>query len=181
MTTPPGPHPSIGRPGDVEVPAYYREYVRDADGGDLVRALHKASDDVWSTVYHIAPGAADMRYAPDKWSIKEIFQHLIDAERIFCYRALRFSRNDDTALEGFDENTYVPEAKVERRGLHQLLREHDAVRASTIELFRSFDDDMLRRMGTANGERISVRALGWVIAGHAMHHMRVVRERYLHR
>ncbi|MCB9169197.1 MAG: DinB family protein [Flavobacteriales bacterium] len=172
---------AMGRPAPEEAPSYYSAYIEEAIGDDLVGALQKASDDVWDTVYHIQPGDADLRYAPDKWSIKEVFQHLIDAERVFAYRALRFARQDPTPLPGFDENAYMPAARVDQRGLHRLLREHDAVRAATIELFRSMDDAMLLRTGTANDQRISVRALGWVIAGHAGHHMRIVRERYLHR
>lgn len=170
---------SLHRPAPVEYPTYYGTYIDKAEGGDLLRALRKASDKVWDTVYRIPTGSADRRYADGKWSVKEIFQHVIDSERVFCYRALRFARNDATALPGFDETAYTPEARVERRGFHQLLREHDAVRAGSIELFTSFDEEMLLRTGTANGQVMSVRALGWAIAGHAVHHMRVIEERYL--
>jgi uncharacterized damage-inducible protein DinB len=168
-----------GRPAPEEIAGYYHGYIALAEGDDLVRALQKASDTVWNTVYLIPAGRAEHRYAPGKWSIKEVFQHVIDSERIFAYRALRFARNDRTELPGYEENDYVPEARVERRGFHQLLREHDVVRNATIELFRSFDEEMLLRSGTANKNRMSVRALGWTIAGHAMHHMRVITERYL--
>ena len=168
-----------GRPAPEEVVGFYWNYIERAEGDDLIRALQKASDAVWNTVYLIPTGKAEHRYAPGKWTIKEVFQHVVDSERIFSYRALRFARNDGTELPGFEENDYVPEARVDRRGFHQLLREHDAVRASTIELFRSFDEEMLLRSGTANNNRMSVRGLGWAIAGHAMHHMRVIEERYL--
>ncbi len=170
---------TLGRPSPDEVPAYYRPYIDAAEGDDLVRALQKASDDLWNTVYLIPTGMAEHRYAEGKWTIKEVFQHLIDTERIWCYRALRFARNDATELHGFEEDDYVPAARVARRGFHQLLREHDAVRGATIELFRSFDEEMLMRGGVANGKSITVRGLGWTIAGHSVHHMRVVVDRYL--
>ena len=110
-----------------------------------------------------------------------MFQHLVDTERIMCYRALRFARNDATELPGFSEDRYILNAGTEHRELHELLREHDLVRASTIAMFRSFTDQMLMRGGIANGNRMTVRAIAWMIAGHAMHHMDVVDERYLAR
>lgn len=167
------------RPSSSEVNSYFQNYIAQAQGGDLLAALQKASDRLWETVYRIPTGFADHRYAPGKWSIKEVFQHLIDTERVFCYRALCFARTDATELPGFDENSYIDNAATERRELHQLLREHDLQRASTIALFESFSEEMLLRTGVANGNRISVRALGWTIAGHVMHHMDVVDQRYL--
>jgi uncharacterized damage-inducible protein DinB len=167
------------RPADDEVNGYFANYIGKAQGDDLFRALNKASDRLWETVYRIPTGHADHRYAPGKWSIKEVFQHVLDSERIFCYRALRFARNDATELPGFDENVYIENADTGHRELHELLREHDVVRVSTIALFRSFTDEMLLRSGIANGSRISVRALGWTIAGHVTHHMEVIDERYL--
>jgi len=162
-----------------EVPSFYHGFVALAKGTDLLQALRKASDRSWDTVYRIPTGFAEHRYAEGKWSIKEVFQHVIDAERIFCYRALRFARNDGTELPGFDENAYVANAGTDRREFHELLREHDVVRTGSIALFRGFSPEMLTRTGIANGHRISVRAIGWVIAGHATHHMDVIDERYL--
>lgn len=167
------------RPPLDEIPPYYRSYVEKAPDGDLIKTLRSASDRLWKTVSRIPPGYADHRYQPEKWSIKEVFQHVLDSERIFAYRALRFARNDATELPGFDENAYGRAARVGHREFHELLREHDALRWTTVELFRSFTPEMLTRMGTANGTRISVRAIGWVISGHAVHHMDVIDERYL--
>ena len=162
-----------------EIPSFYRGYVEEAPDGDLIKTLRSASDRLWKTVSRIPTGHADHRYQPDKWSIKEVFQHVLDCERIFAYRALCFARMDDTELPGFDENAYAAAAQVGHRDFHELLREHDALRWTTVELFRSFTPEMLTRLGTANGTRISVRAIGWVIAGHAVHHMNVIDERYL--
>ena len=103
----------------------------------------------------------------------------MDAERIFTYRALRFSRNDRTALSGFDENEYVPESNASTRSLQSLIDEYSALRQSTIELFRNITDEMSLRTGIANGKEISVRALGYVIPGHEIHHEGVIKERYL--
>jgi len=167
------------RPGLDELEAYYHSYLAKAEGDDLFQALKNASERLWRTVYRIPTGFGDHRYAPGKWSIKEVFQHLLDTERIFCYRALCFARNDHTELPGFDENSYIDHAQVEKRELHELLSEHDLLRASTIALFKGFSDEMLLRGGIANGKHITVRALGWTIAGHVMHHMDVIDERYL--
>ena len=121
----------------------------------------------------------EYRYAPGKWSIKELLCHMMDAERIFCYRALRFARNDKTSLHGFDENTYAPEANAHARTLVQLAQECTHLRISTLDLFKSFNEDMLLRTGKANNTEISVLALGYIIAGHETHHRKVLQERYL--
>jgi uncharacterized damage-inducible protein DinB len=121
----------------------------------------------------------DYRYAEGKWTIKDILQHLIDTERIFAYRALRFSRNDLTPLSSFDENEYVIEAKANRRSIQELLTELAVVRQATLSLFKTFSEEELLRIGTASSKPISVRALGFVIIGHQNHHQRFFEERYL--
>ncbi|MDP2061275.1 MAG: DinB family protein, partial [Flavobacteriaceae bacterium] len=118
-------------------------------------------------------------YAENKWTIKEVIVHLIDAERIFSYRALRFARNDKTDLSGFEENDYVPFSEANKRSKGDLITEFKAVRNSTISLFQSFSDEMLLRVGTIGGNAMSVRALGFIILGHQKHHINVVNERYL--
>jgi uncharacterized damage-inducible protein DinB len=121
----------------------------------------------------------DYRYAEGKWTIKDIIQHLIDAERVFAYRALRFARRDQTPLPGFEEDDYVMAAQGNKRGLQDLLTEFLIVRQSTMALFKTFDQETLMQAGTASGRLMSVRALGFVIIGHQNHHMRVFEERYL--
>ena len=121
----------------------------------------------------------DYRYAEGKWTIKDIILHLIDAERIFAYRALRFARNDKTDLPGFEENDYVDEASANSRSIMDLLTELSAVRHSTLLLFKSFNEDKLLQIGTANNNQMSVRALGFIIIGHQNHHQRIFEERYL--
>jgi uncharacterized damage-inducible protein DinB len=121
----------------------------------------------------------DYAYAEGKWKIKDIIQHLIDCERIFSYRALCFSRNDKTVLPGFEENDYAAEAKGNNRTIMSLLTELSAVRHATLLLFKEFSDEELLRIGTANNNQMSVRAVGFVIIGHQNHHQRIFEERYL--
>ncbi|CAM3549180.1 DinB family protein [Flavobacterium gelidilacus] len=121
----------------------------------------------------------DYRYQPEKWSIKDILLHLIDCERIFQYRALRISRNDKTALPGFEENDYAIEGNATNRSLDSLLDEYKSVRNATVTLFNSFVSDELNRVAIASGKNISVRAIGYIILGHELHHINIIKERYL--
>ena len=121
----------------------------------------------------------DYRYAEGKWTIKDIIQHLIDAERIFAYRALRFARNDKAELPGFEENDYVDEANAIKRSIQDLLTELAVVRQATLSLFKSFSNEELLRIGIASNNQMSVRALGFTIIGHQNHHQRVFEEKYL--
>jgi uncharacterized damage-inducible protein DinB len=121
----------------------------------------------------------DYQYALGKWTIKDILQHLIDSERIFAYRALRFARKDATPLPGFTEDDFANEAGGSERSIRDLLTELAIVRESTLALFRTFSDEVLKRRGEASGTEMSVRALGFVIIGHQNHHQRIFEERYL--
>jgi len=121
----------------------------------------------------------DYRYAVGKWTIKDIIQHLIDTERIFAYRALRFARNDNTSLPGFDENQFAQAATAIDRSIMELLTELAIVRQATISLFKSFSNSDLVKTGVASNNSISVRALGFVIIGHQNHHQKVFQEKYL--
>lgn len=130
-------------------------------------------------VQDIPMGKHDYRYAKDKWTIKEIIQHLIDSERVFAYRALRFSRGDSTELPGYDQNMYVENSRANERGLQSLLTELSSLRHNTLLMFKSFTKEDLLRTGIASGNRTSVRALGFIIIGHQNHHMKIFKERYL--
>lgn len=120
-----------------------------------------------------------LRYAEGKWTIKEILGHLIDDERIYSYRALRFARNDSTELPGFDQERYAEYSDANNREINDLLDEFTLVRQSTIALFKSLDDAAFMRSGVADGKRVTVRALSYHIAGHELRHMNIIRERYL--
>lgn len=167
------------RPAAADFPSFYHRYMEEAEGADMLEAMRIAAEKMRQVLARIGPDMENHRYAPGKWSIKEVVQHVIDAERIFGYRALRFSRGDATGLPGFEENDYAPASQAERRTLKDLLREYDAVRSSSILLFESLPPETLDLSGTANGRSITVRALGWVIAGHSNHHVTVLSERYL--
>lgn len=120
-----------------------------------------------------------VRYAAGKWSVREAVGHMADAERVFTYRALRFARADATPLPGFDENAYVAAAGFDRRTLADLAEEFADVRRATVSFFCALDPEALAMPGTANGARVTVGALAWIIAGHERHHARILRERYL--
>lgn len=167
------------RPAPADFPAFYHRYVEQAPGRDLLEAMDLALERMHTVLANVAESEAQHRYAPGKWSIKEVIQHVIDGERIFAYRALRFARNDATELPGFEENDYAPASMADRRTLKDLLEEYDTVRLASRQLFMSLPIEAMDRSGLANGRSISVRALGWTIAGHSNHHAAVLEERYL--
>ena len=121
----------------------------------------------------------EYRYSEGKWTIKELMQHSIDTERIFNYRALRFARNDQTALQGFEQDTFNDVANANSRSFQEILYEFYLLRMSTIAMYQSFDEEALKRIGTASESPMSVRALGYLTAGHLQHHLRIFQERYL--
>jgi hypothetical protein len=169
----------LQRPELEEVVPFYRGYIGTAEGGDLFEALERASSSFHAVIDGLSEEQGSHRYAPGKWSIKEVVQHMIDTERIMAYRALCFARADATPLPGFDENAYADHSAADRRTLADLIAEHDAVRLSTVMLFRSFNNAALLLQGTANDRSFTVRALGWTIAGHSLHHVHILDQRYL--
>jgi uncharacterized damage-inducible protein DinB len=163
-----------------EYAGYYAPYVQSVSNEyTLIEELEISVHRLIKFVQNIPLDKFDYRYADGKWTIKDILQHLIDAERIFAYRALRFSRNDQTQLASFDEDEYVIEANANRRSIQDLLTELAVVRQSTLSLFRSFSQEELLRNGIASNNPMSVRALGFVIIGHQNHHQQIFEERYL--
>lgn len=161
------------------VPVFYQTYVKHVHDVPLLDALLKSEQQLQKLLTSIPEEMGEFRYEAGKWSIKELLCHMMDAERIFCYRALRFSRNDKTELHGFDENTYAPEANAHARNLTQLAKEMHNLRLSTLDLFSSLTPAMLDRKGKANNTEISVLAIGYVVAGHETHHRFVLEQRYL--
>jgi hypothetical protein len=158
------------------MPEYYDKYIIPVDDINVVEALKKYDASMFdkSTLARIGASV----YEPGKWTVKDIIQHVIDAERVFAYRALRFARNDKTALPGFEENDYAANTNVAKRSLDDLLNEFDTVRRSTIYLYKNFTDEMLLRVGNASGKDITALALGFIMAGHALHHNKIIKERY---
>lgn len=161
------------------LPKYYHHYVMLVQNESLIDALEQSGKQLVSLLSSVPEEMGEYRYEAGKWSVKELICHMMDAERIFAYRALRFARNDSTDLPGFEENDYAPEANAHARTLHQLLDEAQRLRQTTIDLFTSFTTDMLQRKGTANKNLVSVINIGYIIAGHETHHRNVLKERYL--
>ena len=158
---------------------HYRHYIQELGNVDLFEILNASFEDLMETVKDLSEEKMIFRYEEGKWTIKELLQHLIDTERIMTYRALRFSRNDSTELAGFDENWYVDNSYGNDRNAVDLVEEFTCTRRASISLFKSFTDEMLLMSGTANESDVTVRALGFIIAGHQMHHLNIIKERYL--
>ena len=158
---------------------YFAGYLSLVEADNFPDVLHINHQAFVKLLSAISEDKANYRYAADKWSIKELTSHVIDSERIFAYRALRFARNDKTDLAGYDENHYGKFCAADDRLLADLLYEFDVTRQSSIALFRSFDTEMLKRSGTANNMPIDVKSLAYLIAGHCKHHINILQERYL--
>ena len=169
----------LSRPAQSEYAPYYGTYVNAMPDGDVVAALADQGEETFTLLSALSESDGAFRYAPGKWTIRDLVQHLADSERVFAYRALRFARGDETPLPGFDQEPYAQAAKADRRPLGELAAELRDIRRTTLALVRSFDEEMLGWSGVASGNLMSVRALVWVIAGHERHHLTVLRERYL--
>lgn len=166
------------KPPISEIPPFYQGYVEKVQYDDLIPALINSGNETIDFLKSIPEASGDYRYADDKWSIRQVIAHMIDAERVFAYRALRFSRNDQTKLPGFEENDWATNANAENRKLYKLIEEFNNVRASTVDLFASFNQEMLARKGSANKVEMSVNAIGFVIVGHETHHRKILNDRY---
>jgi len=158
---------------------YYGPYINILGNADLAEALKSSSERFQEMIIDLPIEKLHYSYADGKWTVAEIILHLIDAERVFQYRALRFGRNDKTDIPGFEQDDYVLVGNANNRSKKELLEEYKAVRASSIRLFNAFSDEELKRQGTAGGNPMSVRAIGFVLSGHVMHHMKIINEKYL--
>lgn len=166
------------RPAPDEFAPYYGRYIDRVPDGDIVATLRDQIDVTLDALRDIPEARAGFRYAPDKWSIREVVGHLSDAERIFTYRALRIARGDETPLPGFDENAFVSRARLDDRAYAGLIDEYAAVRAASVALFDALFPEEWTRRGIASEKGVSVRALAWIAAGHEIHHLDILRSRY---
>ncbi|MCE6992583.1 DinB family protein [Dyadobacter sp. CY323] len=160
------------------MPPFFDRYINLIEDVDIMEGFERYTP---ATIYHQSSKLielADKVYAEDKWTVRDILQHVVDNERIMAYRALRFSRNDKTGLPGYDEQLLAKHTTASRRTVQDLMEEFSQVRLSTIALFKNMDDEMLTSIGNANQTEISPLALGFVILGHPMHHMRIIEQRY---
>ena len=171
---------AVARPAVDEYAPAFADYVgRVGDDEDILAVLSGQLDEVLAQLARVSEARGGYRYAPGKWSIKEVIGHVTDAERVFCYRALSFARGDKNPLPSFDEQAWAPAGKFDARPLADLAAELDAVRRATIALFSGLPHDALARRGVASDNEVSVKSLAWIIAGHERHHVAILRERYL--
>lgn len=167
------------RPELSRVPPFFHNYIKHVPEDDLMLAFKNQTRLTVDFFSHLPAEKIDYAYAAGKWTIKELLQHVIDAERVFSYRALRFARKDPTALPGFDENLFAANANATNRNWTDLLEEFKTVRRSSELLFGSFNDDQLNAAGICNEQSNYVLAWGYIVIGHSLHHVRVIKERYL--
>ena len=169
----------LERPDPSEYASFYAGYIAAVPEGELLGLLERQLQETTGVLAAVPEARGDFAYAPGKWTLKEVLGHVVDAERVFSYRALRFARGDATPLAPFDENAWTPNSGARARTLTDLIAELRAVRGATLALLRSLPPGADLRRGTASGREISVRALAWIIAGHERHHFKLIRERYL--
>jgi uncharacterized damage-inducible protein DinB len=166
------------RPDASEHAPYYGKYTSLVPDGDIVQTLLAQRDTTFAVLQSISDEKSLYRYAPGKWSIRQCYVHLIDTERIFTYRALRFARADQTALAGFEQDNYVIPSGADSRSWQSIVDEYRTVRAATVALFANLPEDAWSRTGTASNNPVSVRAIAYITAGHDIHHRNMLREHY---
>ena len=167
------------RPDLQTVPHFHKRYAELVKEYDVLEALKISGRQTAELVRAIIEEKGEHRYAPGKWTIKELLCHMMDTERIMAYRALRFARNDKTHVHGFEENDYAPEANAHGLAITQIADEMERLRLTSVDLFSSFTTVMLGRKGVANNIELSVLNLGYIIAGHESHHRKILVDRYL--
>ncbi|HMD16775.1 MAG TPA: DinB family protein [Terriglobales bacterium] len=172
------------RPQPGEYAPYYDRYIslvhtNDAHSNDILAAFEDQRRQTLLLLSGRTEADGDLRYAPDKWTLKEVLGHINDTERIMSYRALRIARGDQTPIEGFEQDDYVRNGPFAQLALPDLIEDYIAVRRATISLFRNLDEPAWTRRGVANKNEITVRALAYIIAGHELHHRRIIEEKYL--
>jgi hypothetical protein len=170
---------AIAPPEFSDYAPYWGRYISLVDGKDVIRALEQQGLETVAMLSSLTEQQGAYRYAPEKWSLKELLGHITDSERVFAYRTLRIARNDPTPLPGFEQDDYVRAAMFGSHALQTLLDEFASVRQASLLLFRSLDADAWTRRGVADQKDVSVRALAYIIAGHELHHRKIIQEKYL--
>ncbi len=166
------------RPEPEEYGDFYQGYIDLIDEPNIIQVLIQQGQRAYAVIKQLTPDEVSHRYAKDKWSVKEVFGHLVDTERIMAYRALCISRGETKTLPGYDQDNYVSQADFDDRSLQSISTEYDALRNANISMFNSFSQEQILRKGTANDVTVSVRALAYIIAGHERHHMNILEEKY---
>jgi len=172
---------TIARPEPGEYAPYYDRYISLVPGADILATLDAQRRQMMLLLSGRDEQDGDLRYAPDKWSAKQVLGHVCDTERVFAYRALRFSRGDQTPIEGFEQDDYVKNGPFGRAPLAEIIEDYIAVRRATLTLLRNLDEAAWTRRGVANKNEVTVRALAYLIAGHELHHRKILEEKYFSR
>lgn len=167
------------RPNENDYAPYYKGYIKKINGDDILKILLDQTKECQNILNSFPEHKGDYSYAEGKWTVKQVIGHVMDTERVFTYRALCIARGETQPLQGFEQDDYVKSGKFESRNLFDLIYELRLLRESNLLLFKSFDEDMLNRRGTASGYEVTVNALLFMIAGHMQHHLDIIRERYL--
>jgi uncharacterized damage-inducible protein DinB len=168
----------IARPQAGEYAPYYERYISLIEDDDILATLDRQRREMVLLLSGLSEEQGDFRYAPEKWSAKQVLGHVCDTERVFAYRALRISRGDATPMEGFEQDDYVKNGPFARHAIAEVIEDYIAVRRATISLLRSLEDAAWSRRGVANKNEVTVRALAYTIAGHEVHHRRILEEKY---
>jgi len=168
----------MAKPLATTYPIFYSTYVNKTTGNSIPELIANHSHTIVQFIQAIENNKADFAYAEKKWTVKQVLQHMIDTERVFVYRILSFSRKDATPLPGFDENTYAANADVQHRTLDELKEEFSLLRKSSDIFFASLQTEQLEAIGIANNNSITVNALCYIVFGHALHHIEILKERY---
>jgi hypothetical protein len=166
------------RPAEGEFAPFYAGYVSLVSEADILDVLEGQAAEIRLQTRRFIPEREQFRYEPEKWSVREVLGHMTDAERVFGFRAFCFSRGDESALPGFDENEYVARSGFDRCRLSDLVEEFAQLRETNLTALRRLDEDAWRRIGTASGRPVSVRALAYIMAGHVRHHLQILATRY---
>jgi uncharacterized damage-inducible protein DinB len=169
----------MSRPAMDTYPSHFEPYVKLVSEEDLKSALKNQSSEAENFFKTISEEQSFHRYAEGKWTLKEVLQHIIDAERVFTYRALAFARGDKNNLPSFDENGYAANSRANERSWQDLISEFSANRKSSEMMFNSFSGEVLNNSGSSNNHAVTVRALGYITVGHLTHHLNIIKERYL--
>lgn len=169
----------IGRPEQAEAASYYFTYIDQVAGDDIAAVIERQLDEAMATFAGISEETSQHRYAPDKWSIRQVLNHVTDTERAFAFRTLWFARGFDAPLPGYDQNIAAAGAGADGIAWAAHVEEFRRVRLSTISLFANLPPEAWTRSGIASDNRFTVRAMAFIVAGHVVHHLRILRERYL--
>ncbi|MCB0686589.1 MAG: DinB family protein [Saprospiraceae bacterium] len=157
----------------------FTTYIKNVPGIDFMKILRDNFEETPKMLYSWNDDQWNNRYEINKWNLKEVILHIVDTERIFAYRALRIARHDSTPLPGFEQDDYIPYLEIDHRSPSSIIEEYLDTRRATLSMFKNFSDDMMLYAGTAGGNVLTPLSIGFIIAGHEIHHLKIIRERYL--